>query len=837
LPATAKGFGKAVFERCLNGTFIIGLKNSFQTALFWVQENSLIITQSGRAEMAKKKKSGFEAIAVLIGLVVLVLAAIPKEVWIALGFGVAAYLAIRLFSNGKEKESANPTPTPPPQSQSYSRPVLNEAAAPVRNDEPVSTGPIGSTTSSFKVPTAPQGYGPAVWSLSEESLTVADVRIPRSMLYVGSVLKTIRGDIDPCLVDPSKGVASQGDFTERQTDYWPSYSRISESARRAYLNWLADGKKHPEADVGYVFLYFYGLERRAILDTSRDPAAKADLPAIAKELRRLLGIYGEKSHSFRNYASELLGFAELTALTSDIYNLPVPDFPHAFELPGYLRLALGQVAVAGVPLPRHLALAWVRLDPNTRLRTPATRCAAEFEKLFAQKYEKAFGAGMVLPKNKTKLKIVYRPASSGFQGAGEIKLTFGETPDVTVLTAPISKLRLLAEEATKELESYSRLMGRNQGTNPPLEALLQLPVAIWPDSSVTPLKYIKSRNKTVRMVKTLTFDDLLAMFESKTALSREKVQGFVRVLESMNIAMEPDVLGGIPTPKPSDKVVLFAIQPGEPTVRSTPAYQAALLTLQLASGVAAADGEFSEQEVAHLQEQVKSWNHLTPNHQLRLMAHLKLLVSTPVSLTSLKKKLEPLAVLAKEAIATFMATVAQADGTVSPAEIKMLEKVYKVLGVDPKKVFSDVHAAAAGTSAATPGAGPSQSGFKLDTARIAALQEDSARVSALLAGIFKEDEVPVAPVAAVIEEPSEESTEAEGVLGLDEAHSSFARMLLSRPQWSRAELLDMAEDLELMLDGALERINEASFDAFDSPLTEGDDPIEVNAEVFEKVST
>ena len=32
-----------------------------------------------------------------------------------------------------------------------------------------------------------------------------------------------------------------------------------------------------------------------------------------------------------------------------------------------------------------------------------------------------------------------------------------------------------------------------------------------------------------------------------------------------------------------------------------------------------------------------------------------------------------------------MATVAQSDGAVSPAEVKMLERVYKALGVEPKR--------------------------------------------------------------------------------------------------------------------------------------------------------
>jgi TerB N-terminal domain len=88
--------------------------------------------------------------------------------------------------------------------------------------------------------------------------------------------------------------------------YWPSYSEISSGARRAYLNWLAGGRRDPEADIGFVFLFFYGLERRAIIDGAKDEPAQADWPVIAAELRRLLSIYGEKSHSFRRYAGEAL---------------------------------------------------------------------------------------------------------------------------------------------------------------------------------------------------------------------------------------------------------------------------------------------------------------------------------------------------------------------------------------------------------------------------------------------------------------------------------------------------------------------------------------------------
>jgi hypothetical protein len=60
------------------------------------------------------------------------------------------------------------------------------------------------------------------------------------------------------------------------------------------------------------------------------------------------------------------------------------------------------------------------------------------------------------------------------------------------------------------------------------------------------------------------------------------------------------------------------------------------------------------------------------------------------------------------------------------------------------------------------------------------------------------------------------------------------RLLLSRPEWTRAELEDAAADLDLMLDGAMEQINEAAFEAFDESLFEGEDPISVNTKLLEK---
>lgn len=659
------------------------------------------------------------------------------------------------------------------------------------------------------------------------------------MIYVGTSLKTPAGSAnDPSLIDPSKSVSTHGDYTQGEMTYWPSYSEISGTARRAYLNWLAGGRSDPAVDIGYVFLFFYGLERRAILDAAKDPAAQADRPDIAAELRRLLGIYGDASASFRRYASELLDWVSLSEFPERLYEIKnIPSFVRTYELPLHLRLALGQTAVDGVPVPVHLALAWVRLHSGIWLRTPATRCKDEFNALFAAHYAKSCGAGMVLRKNRTKLKMVYRPASAGFRGVNDVSLTFGDVPDVTVLTAPVKKLQGIAEAATNELDAYSRFIGRNPDARDALEGLLQLPETLWPESARKAVQALKARIGDGLAV--MTFQELLSTLQAKTAFTKDRTQCLARALASMGIGLEPDVLGGARMPKPEEPIVLFATPASEMSSQETPAYQAALLTLDLAAAVAIADGDFSASEMGHLRLQVQSWVHMAPVHRSRLLAHLRLLIAAPVTLASLRKKLEPLPIAAKESIAAFMSTFAQADGAVSPAEMKMLEKVYKVLGLDAKKVFSDVHAAAGNTPATGQSSvGSEQAGFQLDRARIAALQEDTAKVSALLAGIFKEDEsasVATMELEADVEAASESSVMPAGLLGLDELHSALARTLLSRARWRRGELLDVATDLDLMLDGALERINEASFDVHDISFTEGDDPIDVNAEILEKI--
>lgn len=693
------------------------------------------------------------------------------------------------------------------------------------------TGP--SSPPLHALPPAPAGVAETRWLHAGESIEVAGTVLPGGLVYVGPRLKAPNGIAEPALINPNLTVSGRGDCRDQHTNYWPSYADLSPEGRRAYLHWHSTGRSHPDCDIGLVFLFFYGLERRIIVDSQKDSDAKEEWPTILAELRRLLGIYGPRSDSFKRYVGDLLSWIELDGASERLYEQPVPDFPRTYELPPYVRLALGQASVDRKPLPAGLALSWARLSPGIYLRTPATRCPDEFGRLFAQRYQDIFGAGLVLPKNRTRLKFSYRPASAGLSGVN-VSLGFGDIPDVTALTAPIKKLAEIVEQCTNELAPYSRLIGKDPEASGTVEGLLLLPTDAWPDAAQAALDALAARVNEDSV--SLPLSELLdSLGGTKLPMSRERLRNLARTLESAGIGLEPDVLAGAKAPSEQDTVVLFEQPAFEAVGEPRAEFQTAALTLQLASAMAQADGDFHARELSHLQAEIDGWAHLSLAERRRLHAHLQWLTTSPISLAALKKKLEPLPTHAREILATFMATLAQSDGFVSPEEVRFLEKIYKTLGVEPIRVFSDIHAAEAGRAPISI-ARVEKQGFRLDAQRIAALQEDTARVSALLSSIFAEEATnSSAPFVPALEPETEVESDAvvTAPLGLDESHAALLRLLLSRPTWTRAELEDAAADLDLMLDGALEQINEAAFDAFDEPLLEGDDPISVNADLIE----
>ena len=249
-------------------------------------------------------------------------------------------------------------------------------------------------------------YGNGKWIHPGQSITIAGETISCGMIYVGTSLMTPCGAFDPCLIDLSKQVSAEGDYTRKKINNFPSYLDISKEARRVYLNWLAGNRSEPKIDIGYVFLFLAGLERRVVFDSAEDQAVQSEWPIIAEELCRLLSIYSQKSVTFTNCTINLLNWISLVKTTpSKLYENPFPSFLKTFDLPLYLQIALGQAAMDRAPISKELALAWVTLDSEFNKPILDIYRTKQFDALFMSNYENKFGTGIILSKNKKRLKI------------------------------------------------------------------------------------------------------------------------------------------------------------------------------------------------------------------------------------------------------------------------------------------------------------------------------------------------------------------------------------------------------------------------------------------------
>ncbi|MBR7829300.1 TerB N-terminal domain-containing protein [Actinospica sp. MGRD01-02] len=689
----------------------------------------------------------------------------------------------------------------------------------------------------------------AQWLPAGASVVIGGYTIVGGLLYVGSSLPVARPGVgsDPALINPDLPIGRRPDISGQELSYWPGYGSISPDQRTAYLAWLSTGRSNPEVPIGYVFLYFYGLERRILIDCAASAALRAEVPALRAEVERLLSIYGGY-HPFRRYATSLLG---LVGLMLGGQNRTPPEYTgEKWPVPVQLRVVLGEYGRARAPIPASWAMAWALFGPEIYPRTPVVRCPDEFARLFHARYTARFGPGMVIPVARKTVTVEYMPASSGLaQTAWDTKL-----PDVFELEAPLKVLGAIVDEVTDELDSYSRWLGRHPDGKDTLAALAWLPAALI-DPRREPVRgllgLIERRLSGADQALIDGLDLVRAWGASGSSkLTKQESSALAQLLAGQGFGLEPDPrFGGSPLGA-SPAVVFRVDRDNAPQVASS-AYTSATTVIRLAAAVASADRS-SVAEQDYLTAHAESALGLSPEERKRLRAHLHLLLSSTVKLTGLTARMADLAQGEREQTAALCLAVAAADGVIAPAEISTLTKIYKLLGLPDSRVFQDIHATTAAESeparepvTVSPGRPREETGYLLpaqppanptaskelglDRAAISAKIADTERVSALLGSIFVEDEAQPQQV-----QPTQ-ITESAPIASLDGPHSALLRDLARADSWSRAAVEDMCAKLGLLTDGALEVLNDAAFDCVGDPVVNGADPLEIDLDVMEEM--
>jgi tellurite resistance protein len=262
---------------------------------------------------------------------------------------------------------------------------------------------------------------------------------------------------------------------------------------------------------------------------------------------------------------------------------------------------------------------------------------------------------------------------------------------------------------------------------------------------------------------------------------------------------------------------------------------------------AAADGEASYEELQRTIARIRSASDLSGVEQARLIAFAVTTFNSPPKRARVMRKLAETTESERQAIADAAVAVIGANRNVDAGDVKFLERLHKTLGLPKERVYSGLHNAAAKraddpvpiseedraagvpipkeVSSTVPPVVAAR-GISIDAARLARTRRDTEAVSALLSDIFAEEVV--VPEPAPVEQAALE--------GLDGPHAELVELLELRGSMTRSEFDRHAKEMRLLPDGAIERINDWSFDRFDEPLLEDGDEVVVTPHLRGKIA-
>ncbi len=663
------------------------------------------------------------------------------------------------------------------------------------------------------------------------------------MVYVGRG-PLVHGEPDNAFIDPSQPVARRTDDLQAEgMSYWPNYSSIHPRSRATYLAWLESERSDPDYNVGYVFLYFYGLERRFFID---DPNQDERM-AIVTEVERLLSVYGSNG-SVRRYLDSFLQAARLVMSDKRF----APEFERSgYEIPISVRLAIGRMLQDAKPIPREWALSWLMTHPDRRLRTPARRAFPEFKALFDARFRERFPDGLKVTAPRRSLSLTYRAASASFEAT-----LSAPVPEIAQLSRPLDIIAKIADQVTDELDKFSRYLGRNPSGRGSIEAHALLPDALHSLFPCPELDQLKEWAQ-VRIAQggLVPVSDLVKRLEAKPPerIGKRQLTGAADALARLSIGVAPDPRFALRSPKLREPVILFHLPDDVTRLEKVSAdYAPALLSLVMGTFVAHADGTVSELEKRHLTQRFESSRVLSASERARLRANLDWMMAVPPDLSLIRRRVTNVGEEVRHGLGRLALAVVGADGVVDPAEIKAIQKLYRILGIESESIYRELHAlgvtpepvtvfrpTSPDTKYAIP-AQPDESSatdepvpIVLDQERVDAIIADTTQVSKVLHAVFSDDEE---DGAADREEASTTTDHSEPFAGLDPKHQSLVAEVISRPSWSPQDFEKLAQHFGLMPSGALETINEWAFERYEAALIEEEETFEVNPEIVDALA-
>ena len=614
--------------------------------------------------------------------------------------------------------------------------------------------------------------------------------------------------------------------------YWPQYSRLTLDQRANYLEWLAGGRKAELADIGYAFIYFYGLERRALVDNE-------DIEIVLNQVTRLMFSYSS-SRSFFGYSSRFIAFMiarmGLENLTRESFSIVFEQSLKEFDNET-LAVALGWLHKANMPLPPFLAFEVARNDIRASRSVVVARVAQQFRALFYKKYVDRFGVGLQLEASVRERHLEYQPASPTVRySMPQYALAGIRILDVLGLPSQFKPLVDMWEECIEELKPLSREVGKGRDVLS-RQAYQALPEALKEEVDHPDREKWESfvaANTSENNIVITTVGDLapLCGFEQRAKLSTSQSEEVASTAGDVGFVLVPDPRVTGRAYKWDEMIAIFRPE-GRPDVTSDKKYRAAVLMLEMGMAVAAADGTMELVEVDQIISFLKGQFLLVPNDTRRIDAYKEILIKQPPALSNLAKRLQSVLTADKlEVVCQFLVGIAAANGYLDKRERAILRRFYTALGL-PISKLDDIIAKLFGPvpeavevqrGAAVPGekipVRPAQPVFALNAAALQTILQQTEQVAqmlgaALMASAEEDAEVIVTEAQRARTEPDQTlPTEAakniglsQTYIGLDPRYHLVVTELLSREAWALEDFNALARKYNIMPAGMLDAIN------------------------------
>lgn len=655
-----------------------------------------------------------------------------------------------------------------------------------------------NTTTISELNTTQQSQNKSIgtWIQPNKAVKVVGITITKGYIYFGGQLKSFSNDsTEASLLDATLPINMKNpDFNGEQMNYWPQYYCISPESRAAYINWLAGDRNDPKSYIGYVFLYFYGIERRLLIDNNNGIVSEEEYKKLITEVERLQTIY-KHNKSFKNYTTNFLSFLWAIKSHNELHlpskNLLIGNnnFTYAFK---YL---LAKTVSDNMPISSELALAWVKSHPDFHLKTPVRRCPNEFNLLFIIRFKQKYKDAFIIKPNKVNLNLTYNPASVSLQGYKSIKF---DLPDVSRLKSPIKKLVNLANSCTSELDDYSRYIGKTNKSRNSLMAQVHLPDDFIIFLSTTPFRLLQhwintqiEQHSGLCSVKEL-FKHI--GYKSKKIITNNDAEIIARLIEQSGFGMAPDIRYHHAKIDIAGKVVFFSQKHGN-AFQPSHYFNQSGITIRLGCIIAKIKKNKNEHEVNLLENLISQNSKLSNIEKCSLSAYLQWRLNSPNNLNGLKVRLEKLQKHEKESISDILVNVALADGIVSTYEINQLEKIYTYIGLDKSVVLNNIHKFTSNRSSRIVQKSNSatlESSF-LNKDLLKIYEDETHEIQSVLESIFiEESHINKEQNSLISDEPLSDSNNKHSI---DEPYYKLFEKLITKEEWTINEVKIICDDL------------------------------------------